>query len=126
MTGAGVRGRVLPAALIAVLLVIVQFFAHGVNEPTTGAESRTPPATAPYAQCGDDTHPGETSERFRARGRPHCRDLTPATAPRLHARTDATTTVDDGTRAQRPVAVAHHESRPAGRELPALLQVFRC
>lgn len=124
MTGAGVRRRVLPAALLAVLLVVVQCFAHGVNEPAYGTESRTPPATAPYAQCGDDTHPGETSERFQARGRPHCRDLAPDTTPPLQART--VSTVDDGTRAYRPVTVAHRESRPAGRELPALLQVYRC
>lgn len=123
MTGAGVRGRVLPAALITVLLVIVQLFAHGVNESASAVESRVPPATAPYAQCGEDTHP-EESERFRVRGRTHCRDLTPDTTPRLHSRTDRT--VDDGTRACRPVAVAHREARTAGRELPALLQVFRC
>ncbi|GAA1899786.1 hypothetical protein GCM10009837_23020 [Streptomyces durmitorensis] len=124
MTGAGVRRRVLPAVLLAVLLVTVQFFAHGVNEPTHGAESRIPPATAPYAHCGDDTHPEETSERFRARGRPLCRDLTPDTTPHLQAH--AVTPADDGTPARRPVAAAHHETRPAGRELPALLQVFRC
>ncbi|MWA14904.1 hypothetical protein [Streptomyces sp. BA2] len=123
MTGAGVHRRVLPAALVAVLLVIVQLFAHGVNASVSAVESRTPPATAPYAQCGDDTHP-EESERFRARGRPHCRDLTPDPAPQLHARTD--TTPADGTRAYLPVAVAHRETRPAGRELPPLLQVFRC
>ncbi|MEV8314288.1 hypothetical protein AB0Q95_08965 [Streptomyces sp. NPDC059900] len=126
MTGAGVRGRVLPVALIAVLLVAVQCFAHGVNEFTSGAPSRTPPATAPYAQCGEDTHPGETSERFRTRGRPHCRGLTPDTTPQLRADTVTTATADDGTRAWRPVALPHSETRPTGRELPALLQVFRC
>ncbi|MGW6054647.1 hypothetical protein [Streptomyces sp. NPDC055189] len=124
MTGTGVRGRVLPVTLIALLLVVVQCFAHGVNEPAYGAESRTPPATAPYAHCGEDTHPGETSERFRTRGRPHCRDLAPDTTPQLRA--DTVTSADDGTRAWRPVAVTHRETRPAGRELPALLQVFRC
>ncbi|MEU5996500.1 hypothetical protein ABZ837_01580 [Streptomyces sp. NPDC047197] len=116
--------RVLPAALVAVLLVIVQFFAHGVNEPASGVPSRTPPATAPYAHCGDDTHPGETSERFRARGRPHCRDLTPDTAPPLAAREVTAAAV--GTPAPRPVTVGHHDTGPTGRELPALLQVFRC
>ncbi|MGW5862814.1 hypothetical protein ACWFRJ_11670 [Streptomyces sp. NPDC055239] len=131
MTGSGARRRVLPAApravlvaaLVAVLLVIVQFFAHGINEPASGAEFGTRPATAPYAQCGDDTHPEQT-ERFRARGRPHCRDLVADTAPRLHART--VTTADHGRSAQRPVAVAHRGTRPAGREPTALLQVFRC
>ncbi|MFE6163017.1 hypothetical protein ACFQ7F_29345 [Streptomyces sp. NPDC056486] len=128
MTGSGARRRALPAALVAalvaVLLVIVQFFAHGINEPASGAAFRTPPAAAPYAQCGDDTHPEQTSERFRARGRSHCRDLVPDTAPQLHART--LTTADDSTSALRPVAVAHRTTRPVGRELPALLQVFRC
>ena len=128
MTGSGARRRVPPAALVAalfaVVLVIVQCFAHGINEPASGTEFRTPPATAPYAQCGDDTHPEQTSERFRARGRPHCRDLTPDTAPRLNART--VPTADDSTPARRPVAAAHRWTRPAGRELPALLQVFRC
>ncbi|MFI6089834.1 hypothetical protein [Streptomyces sp. NPDC051218] len=123
MTGAGVRRRVLPAALIAVLLVIVQFFAHGINESASAVESRTPPATAPYAQCGGDAHP-EESERFRARGRSHCRDATPDPEPRLHARTDAS--MDDGTRACPPVSVALRRTRQTGRELPALLQVFRC
>ncbi|MEU6673314.1 hypothetical protein [Streptomyces sp. NPDC046853] len=124
MTGAGVRGRVLPVVLLAVLLVAVQCFAHGVNAFASGAPSRTPPATAAYAQCGEDTHPGETSERFRTRGRPHCRDLARDTAPQPRA--EAVTTADGGTRAWRPVAVPRHETRPAGRELPALLQVFRC
>lgn len=113
----------LSAALVAVLLVIVQFFAHGLDASASAAESRTPPATAPYAQCGEDTHP-EESERFPVRGRPHCRDLTPDTAPQLHARTDAM--ADDGTRACRSLAVARPGPKPAGRELPALLQVFRC
>ncbi|WP_367046625.1 hypothetical protein [Streptomyces sp. Je 1-332] len=123
MTGAGLRGRVLSAALIAVLLVIVQFFAHGVNESASAVESRTSPATAPYAQCGGDAHP-EESERFRVRGRPHCRDVIPDPDPQLHARTDAST--GDGTRACRPVSVALRQTRPTGRETPALLQVFRC
>ncbi|WP_409060776.1 hypothetical protein [Streptomyces sp. SYP-A7185] len=123
MTGAGVRGRVLPAALIAVLLVVVQFFAHGVNETASAVESRTPPATAPYAQCGEDTHP-EESERFRVRGRAHCRDLTPDPAPPSRTGTDPAG--DDATRAWRPVAVGHRASGSADREPPALLQVFRC
>ncbi|MFF1692389.1 hypothetical protein ACFVXC_02025 [Streptomyces sp. NPDC058257] len=128
MTGSGARRRVLPAAppavLVAVLLVIVQFFAHGINEPASSAEFRTQPATAPYAQCGDDTHPDQTSERFRARGRPHCRGLVSDTAPRLHART--VTTADDSTPVCCPAAVAHQGTRPPGREPTALLQVFRC
>ncbi|MFC8124314.1 hypothetical protein [Streptomyces sp. NPDC057302] len=124
MTEPGVHRRVLPAALLAVLLVTVQFFAHGVNEPVSGAASRMPPATAPYAQCGEDTHPAESAERFRARGRAHCRDLVPDTAPRLPAH--AVTAADDATSARRSVAAAHRETRPAGRELPPLLQVFRC
>lgn len=127
-TAAGVHRRVLPAALVAVILVIVQFFAHGINEPPAGAESRTAhvtaPATSPYEQCDEDTHPEETSERFRARGRPHCRDLSPDAAPPLHAR--PVMAMDDGTRAYRPVSVAYRDTRPTGRELPALLQVFRC
>lgn len=123
MTGAGVRRRMLSAALVAVLLVIVQFFAHGADEGASAVESRTPPATAMYSQCGGDTH-SEESERFPARGRPHCRDLTPDTAPQLHAH--PATTADDGTRACRAIAVARPGTKPAGRELPALLQVFRC
>ncbi|MFG2497573.1 hypothetical protein ACGFSB_05075 [Streptomyces sp. NPDC048441] len=127
-TGSGARRRVLPAVMVAVLaaviLVIVQFFAHGVNEPTSAPESRSAPATSPYTHCGDDTHPEETSERFRVRGRSHCRDLSPDSAPPRPARPG--TTVDDGTRAYRPVNAAYRETRPAGRELPAILQVFRC
>ncbi|TGA84643.1 hypothetical protein [Streptomyces sp. MZ04] len=124
MTGAGVRRWVLPAALIAVVLVIVQFFAQGVGEASSAAESRTAPATAPYAHCGDETDPEETSEHFRARGRPNCRDLTPDSVVRTG--TGTVTSPDGATPAQRPVVCAYPESRPAGRELPALFQVFRC
>ncbi|MEV0116763.1 hypothetical protein AB0H77_26540 [Streptomyces sp. NPDC050844] len=124
MTEAGIRRGALPAALIAVVMVIVQFFAHGVDEPASGTESRTVAATAPYAHCGDETDPEETSEHFRARGRPNCRDLTPDSVVR--ADNGAITSPDGATRAYRPVVSAYAESRPAGRELPALLQVFRC
>ncbi|MEV8019070.1 hypothetical protein AB0O76_22555 [Streptomyces sp. NPDC086554] len=124
MTRAGVRRGALFAALVAVVLMVVQFFANGVNEPASGAESRTAPTTAPYAHCDDDASPEETSEHFRARGRPNCRDLSPDSVPRPDSGT--VTPLDAATRAYHPVASTHRETRPAGRGLPALLQVFRC
>ncbi|MEV0318487.1 hypothetical protein ACIBKX_09800 [Streptomyces sp. NPDC050658] len=125
MPRARARRSALFAAVIAVALVIVQFFAHGLNETASAQESRTAPAAAPYAQCGDDTHPEETSERFRARGRPTCRDLSPAAVARPDA--GAATCPVATTRAYHPVVRPDDGTRPArGGELPALLQVFRC
>ncbi|GGO36876.1 hypothetical protein [Streptomyces lasiicapitis] len=121
---AGPRGpRWVPTALATVLLVVLQCLGlAGGLSPSAHATAGTAEPVA-YTACGDGAPPGAESapEHIRVRPRPHTCPVTDG-----HVAPAAPTPQDVPEPSCHPRVVAYDESRPAGSELPSLLQVFRC
>ncbi|MBJ3807280.1 hypothetical protein [Streptomyces flavofungini] len=109
----------MPTALATVLLIVLQCFAPAPGAHATAGTGQP----VAYTACGDGepAGAGPALEHIRVRARPHA---CPVTDGRV---TPAAPVAQDvPAPPHRPRVVAYDESRPAGSELPALLQVFRC
>ncbi|GGS00066.1 hypothetical protein GCM10010252_43450 [Streptomyces aureoverticillatus] len=106
-----------PTALAAVLLVVLQCFGPS---PTAHATAPTGEPVA-YTACGDQGGAEAAPEHMRVRARPHACPVTDG-----HVTPAVPVAQDVPAAPCRPRVVAYDESRPAGSELPPLLQVFRC
>lgn len=106
-------------ALATVLLVLLQCFAVTPAAHATAASGEPVASSA----CGDPTGPSTEAkpEHMRVRARPHACPVTDG-----HVAPAAPVAPDVPVPPSRPRVVAYDESRPAGSQLPPLLQVFRC
>lgn len=109
-------------ALAAVLLVVLQCFGPGSGGGTAGGLAVEAREFVVSSACDGPAGAGAAGEHMRVRARPHACPVTDGhVAVAVQVRTDA-----PAARPSLPRMVAYDESRPAGRELPSLLQVFRC